>query len=399
MAEQKNNSGRRIYIVAGIVFAFILLVSLIQFIVIYTMQSNSYNKAETEQKAVSEIKENLIAVNRDVLKVIAGIGDAQSTIKDIEISFENIDKYMAVYEETDYHTERELVRYKEAKDYILALRTRLAEYQHGFSSISAEEAKTIYTQEINIFQQSAIDKFDAAIEINEKYIAEQKARGMMFFRIVIGIMIGLLILGEIGIAVAGIISERNKAEILRKQKQAESASKKFKRSQEKMEGIAYTNILTGLKNRYALEKDIGERLQNEPFNIALFDLDNFRSINDIYGYDFGDEYLVQIAEKLKNNFSEYADIYNITGNEFCIVFKPEISDSQCIKIVKNIFTAMGMAYSIGNIGIQLSVSGSIYHYLPGDCPNLNTVLIRMDNVIRGIKSNGGNSILTVNGMQ
>lgn len=56
---------------------------------------------------------------------------------------------------------------------------------------------------------------------------------------------------------------------------------------------------------------------------------------------------------------------------------------------------MGMAYNIGNIGIQLSVSGSAYNYLPGECPNLDSLLIKMDNIIRNIKANGGNSMASV----
>lgn len=392
MAKIKNNNSEKGFVIAGIIFAVVLLISLGQFIFIYTMQNQSFLKAEKEQKAVSEIKENLISINRDVLKIISGIGNAQSIANDIEISFDNIDKSMREYEETDYHTKKELVRYEEAKNYISALRTRLSEYQTQLADINIEDAKNIYTQEINIFQQSAIDKFNSAMDINANYIKEQKEKNIMFFKIVIGIMSALLIFGEIGIIITAKISKKAKAEISEKQKQAESANKKFKRSQEKIEDIVYKNILTGMKNRYALEKDIGERLQSEPFNIALFDMDNFRSVNDTYGYDFGDEYLVQIAEKLKNSFGEYAEIYNITGNEFFILFNDDIPKAKSINLSKNIFTAMGMAYNVGNIGIQLSVSGCAYNYLPGECSNLDSLLIKMNNVIRNIKKNGGNSI-------
>lgn len=150
-----------------------------------------------------------------------------------------------------------------------------------------------------------------------------------------------------------------------------------------------------MKNRYALEKDIGERLQSEPFNMALFDMDNFRSINDTYGYDYGNEYLVQIAEKLQKSFDEYAEIYHITGNEFFVLFNSDISKEKSINLSKNIFKAIGMAYSAGNIEIQLSVSGCAYNYLPGDCSNLDSLLIKMNNTIRNIKKNGGNSIASV----
>lgn len=394
MTKEKNDGGKG-YVVAGFVFAIILLISLGQFIFLYTMQSQNSIKVEKEQKAVAEIKENLISINRDALKIISGIGNAQSIANDIQISFDNIDRSMTDYEETDYHTKKELIRYEEAKDYISALRTRLSGYESKIFDINIEEAKNVYTQEINIFQQSAIDKFNSAMDINANYIKEQKKKSTMFFKIVIGIMSALLIIGEIGIIIASRISKKAKAEISEKQKQAESANKKFKRSQEKIEDIVYKNILTGMKNRYALENDIGERLQSEPFNMAMFDMDNFRNINDTYGYDFGDEYLVQIAEKLQNDFGEYAEIYNICGNQFFVLFNSGISKEKSINLSKNIFTTMGMAYNIGNIGIQLSVSGSAYNYLPGECPNLDSLLIKMDNIIRNIKANGGNSMASV----
>lgn len=394
MTKEKNDGGKG-YVVAGFVFAIILLISLGQFIFLYTMQSQNSIKVEKEQKAVAEIKENLISINRDALKIISGIGNAQSIANDIQISFDNIDRSMKDYEETDYHTKKELIRYEEAKDYISALRTKLSGYESKLSDINIEEAKNVYTQEINIFQQSAIDKFNSAMDINANYIKEQKKKSTMFFKIVIGIMSALLIIGEIGIIIASRISKKAKAEISEKQKQAESANKKFKRSQEKIEDIVYKNILTGMKNRYALENDIGERLQSEPFNMAMFDMDNFRNINDTYGYDFGDEYLVQIAEKLQNDFGEYAEIYNICGNQFFVLFNSGISKEKSINLSKNIFTTMGMAYNIGNIGIQLSVSGSAYNYLPGECPNLDSLLIKMDNIIRNIKANGGNSMASV----
>lgn len=394
MTKEKNDGGKG-YVVAGFVFAIILLISLGQFIFLYTMQSQNSIKVEKEQKAVAEIKENLISINRDALKIISGIGNAQSIANDIQISFDNIDRSMKDYEETDYHTKKELIRYEEAKDYISALRTKLSGYESKLLDINIEEAKNVYTQEINIFQQSAIDKFNSAMDINANYIKEQKKKSTMFFKIVIGIMSALLIIGEIGIIIASRISKKAKAEISEKQKQAESANKKFKRSQEKIEDIVYKNILTGMKNRYALENDIGERLQSEPFNMAMFDMDNFRNINDTYGYDFGDEYLVQIAEKLQNDFREYAEIYNICGNQFFVLFNSGISKEKSINLSKNIFTTMGMAYNIGNIGIQLSVSGSAYNYLPGECPNLDSLLIKMDNIIRNIKANGGNSMASV----
>ena len=162
-----------------------------------------------------------------------------------------------------------------------------------------------------------------------------------------------------------------------------------------MEDIAVTGILTGLKNRYALEQDIGDRLAEEQFNIAVFDMDNFRSINDTYGYDFGDEYLSQVAERLRSEFDQFADIYNITGNEFCFVFKRTVSDTQALRLVDSIAAVMSSPYTIFNLTVQLSVSAATYHYLAGDCLNVNSLLVKMDNVLRNAKRAGGGQILQV----
>ena len=209
------------------------------------------------------------------------------------------------------------------------------------------------------------------------------------------LMLGIMIIGEIAIILAGRFRKRANEEISRKSAQFADASSKLMRSREKMEDFAVTNILTGLKNRYALEQDIGGRLAEEQFNIAVFDMDNFRSINDTYGYDFGDEYLSQVAERLRNEFDQFADIYNITGNEFCFVFKRTVSDTQAIRLVDSIAAVMSSPYTIFNLTVQLSVSASTYHYLAGDCLNVNSLLVKMDNVLRNAKRAGGGQILQV----
>ena len=162
--------------------------------------------------------------------------------------------------------------------------------------------------------------------------------------------------------------------------------------------MAYTNILTGMKNRYALDNDISGRLETDQFNIAVFDMDNFRSINDMYGYDFGDEYLAMIAERLKEEYGNDAEIYNITGNEFCFVFNKEVSDIQATRIAERVIQTLAEWYTVLNLNVQLTASGSTCHYLPGDCISVSALLVKLDNVLRDAKRNGGNMVLQVMGI-
>ena len=255
--------------------------------------------------------------------------------------------------------------------------------------------KNIYDQEISPLQTASSEMMVASIAIGSAAASKRTAESNRNMYMILAVLAAILIIGEIAIFLAARYNKRASEEISRKSAQFADASSKLMRSREKMEDIAVSNILTGLKNRYALEQDIGERLATEQFNIAVFDLDNFRSINDTYGYDFGDEYLAQIAERLKEEFEQFADIYNITGNEFCFVFKRTVSDTQVIRLVENIVNVMASPYTILNLTVQLTVSGSTYHYLAGDCLNVNSLLVKMDNVLRNAKRAGGGQIFQV----
>jgi len=396
--KKKEQSSTRAYTVAAIFFAFAIISSVMMFqMVYYPMNKNSALSAESS-KSVYIIREELLSINRNVLMIITGIGDPTGYVTDVENSFANIDKAMETYEGIDYHSEKEYERYESGKDDVMNLRAKINEYRYAIASLDRAEATNVYTQQILVYQQSALEMFDAVIDNHNKYSEVQKARGQRVFYIAISVMIAILVVGEVVIFITAKNAKKAQAELDRKAKQVEAADRKFKHSQEKINDIAYSNFLTGLKNRYALENDIGEKLANEQLNIAVFDMDNFRSINDIYGYDFGDEYLVMLAENLKSNFGEFAEIYNITGNEFCLVFNREISDANAMRYAENVFTVLSSVYTIANIGIQLTVTGCRYHYLPGECANLNALLVKTDNVIRNAKRNGGNTLQNVMSM-
>ena len=78
--------------------------------------------------------------------------------------------------------------------------------------------------------------------------------------------------------------------------------------------IAYIDTSTGLNNR----RIIGNIRDCSIF--VVFDVDHFKSVNDTYGHDVGDEILKNIAQITKNNvrFNDY--LYRFGGDEFCIAF-------------------------------------------------------------------------------
>ena len=208
-------------------------------------------------------------------------------------------------------------------------------------------------------------------------------------------MLVVAIIGEVAVWIFAKRAKKARAEIEEREKNLAEVDAKLKSTRQKASDLAVMNVLTGMKNRYALDNDISDRLESGRFQIAVFDMDNFRSINDTYGYDFGDEYLAAVAEKLKEEFGDVADMYNITGNEFCFVFNKNISESQAMGIAQNIQRVISSPFEVLNLAVQLPCSGAVYHYLPGDCLNVNSLLVKLDTAMRNAKLNGGNMISTV----
>lgn len=67
--------------------------------------------------------------------------------------------------------------------------------------------------------------------------------------------------------------------------------------------------------------------------MLLFDIDNFKKLNDSYGHDFGDKVLSIVGKILKTIKNKEINIYRIDGEEFSIIFT-NLNKKFCIDICK-----------------------------------------------------------------
>ena len=81
--------------------------------------------------------------------------------------------------------------------------------------------------------------------------------------------------------------------------------------------------LTGLMNKGALTRNINAFLKTSVNKGILFvlDVDDFKSVNDIFGHDIGDDILRQIGEYLANKFTHTKIIGRFGGDEFIVFFE------------------------------------------------------------------------------
>ena len=93
------------------------------------------------------------------------------------------------------------------------------------------------------------------------------------------------------------------------------------RQQNEIRRLAYWDRLTGLPNREMFRESLGQAItQGQPFSVLVLNLDRFKHVNDVLGYDFGDALLCAVAERLSERIVSGQDhIARIAGDEFAIL--------------------------------------------------------------------------------
>ncbi len=102
-----------------------------------------------------------------------------------------------------------------------------------------------------------------------------------------------------------------------------------------LERLAYCDTLTGIKNRLALVIDCEKLIsENKSFAFIFIDLDNFKSINDMYGHSIGDEYLKLFTQSTIEAIGDKDSLYRLSGDEFICLYQGAHIDVLIEEIIK-----------------------------------------------------------------
>lgn len=93
---------------------------------------------------------------------------------------------------------------------------------------------------------------------------------------------------------------------------------------EELESMVITDYLTKLYSRHYLDEQLQKSMEVDAFGtFILIDIDNFKSINDTYGHQTGDDIIVQVANIIKQNIREH-DIGARWGGEELAIYLPKV---------------------------------------------------------------------------
>ncbi len=104
------------------------------------------------------------------------------------------------------------------------------------------------------------------------------------------------------------------------------------------ERLATTDSLTNIYNRMKFQRLFSEGWEtsvrmNQSFALVLFDLDDFKKVNDTYGHDFGDLALVQLAELVTAKLQTRHVFARWDGEEF-IIFLSQTTEKEAFQIAE-----------------------------------------------------------------
>ncbi len=113
------------------------------------------------------------------------------------------------------------------------------------------------------------------------------------------------------------------------------------RSQQEIEHLVYLDTLTGLSNRAASKTLFDDAVaaskeNNIPVYMMYIDLDDFKNINNALGRSFGDQYLIEIANRLQNMMSVDDFLCRMGGDEFLLIFNSLATDNDANAIANEI---------------------------------------------------------------
>ncbi|MBF0561292.1 MAG: EAL domain-containing protein [Alphaproteobacteria bacterium] len=166
-------------------------------------------------------------------------------------------------------------------------------------------------------------------------------------------------------------------------------------AQERIEFLAYHDTLTGLPNRVLAEDRMKVAMayaDRSKFQLALllFDLDNFKTINDTFGHQFGDEVLKGVANRLVGCMRDSDTVSRYGGDKFLVV----IADARCPDAVscvaEKILQVLAEPLDIEDHIVSISASIGIAVY-PEDGRDFETLLRKVDTAMYQAKEVGRNT--------
>ncbi|MBK5925761.1 hypothetical protein CCR87_00040 [Rhodobaculum claviforme] len=161
--------------------------------------------------------------------------------------------------------------------------------------------------------------------------------------------------------------------------------------------MAFIDSLTGLYNRRYLMTHLDRKLMGiadneKPVSVMLFDVDNFKVVNDTHGHGVGDDVLVKLAEVANDNLRSIDLVARLGGEEFVAVM-PETNSAAAFQVAERLCAQVADSSIELPDGSPLSVTISIGLATAETADEMaDAILERADAALYAAKNAGRNQV-------
>jgi diguanylate cyclase (GGDEF)-like protein/PAS domain S-box-containing protein len=181
----------------------------------------------------------------------------------------------------------------------------------------------------------------------------------------------------------------------------EKAKGDLESANEELARLAGTDYLTGLMNRrqaaMLLEHELlRTRRTGKPVSVIFMDLDHFKSINDTYGHEAGDEVLKHVADTMRTRLRAGDVIARYGGEEFLLVL-PESTLEGAANVAEGLRRRLyDTPARYGDVTLRVSSSFGVAVLEAADQQGADALVRMADEAMFCAKNLGGNRVVTWN---
>lgn len=162
--------------------------------------------------------------------------------------------------------------------------------------------------------------------------------------------------------------------------------------EEELKKLATTDSLTGIFNRHQTNNELNIEIERakrykSAFALVMFDLDDFKAVNDTYGHDVGDCVLKEVSTITQSHLRT-SDRFGRWGGEEFLIILPELDQELALSVAKKIREAIAQYSFKGVSQITISVGVTVFN----ENDTNNSILKRVDDALYEAKHAGRNTV-------
>lgn len=179
------------------------------------------------------------------------------------------------------------------------------------------------------------------------------------------------------------------------EKELQEANRLLKQALQREQELAQIDMLTGVKNRRSLyeiacrEFEVAQRYKQQ-LALILFDIDNFKKVNDTFGHTVGDQVLVQVAQTVRSELRA-ADLIGRFGGEEFIILLPMTDARHGFMLAERIRKQVASLQIPAPGGVaSVTISSGVVGVRHTADENFDAVIRRADALMYAAKRSGKN---------